>query len=297
MSGSAEPAGGVVRAAGGVVVRRDEDGRRLVAIVHRPRYDDWSLPKGKLTEGETEASTALREVEEETGLRCRLGLELGTVGYRDPYGRPKVVRYWVMAPEEGAFTPTAEVDELRWVPVEEAAGSLSYGHDRELLEAFRRLAGDAPAYLVRHAKAGSPAAWTEDDRLRPLTKAGRRQAEALVRAFRGLEVGRVVSSPYVRCVQTVQPLALDRGLPVGTSEALAEGGTAEEVLGILRASADAPVVLCSHGDVIPAVVLRLAEDGAELHGERDWKKASVWRLERRDGAFVRATYVPPPGAP
>jgi len=285
----------VVRAAGGLVVRRDPDGGRLVAVVHRPRYDDWTFPKGKLLDGETEEQTALREVREETGLGCELGRDLGTVSYRDSAGRPKVVRYWVMAPDDGAFVPTEEVDELRWLTLGEVGPLLSYRHDRELLETYLASAGEAIAYLVRHGKAGRRSAWTEDDRLRPLSKAGRRQAETLVSAFRGRDLARVISSPYVRCVQTVRPLALDRGLPVETSEALAEGATLDEALALLGETAHTPTLLCTHGDVMPAVVLHLAECGAVLDGDRDWKKGSLWELERRDGVVVRARYVVPPG--
>ncbi|MGZ8600357.1 MAG: NUDIX hydrolase [Actinomycetota bacterium] len=286
--------GPVVRAAGGLVVRREPDGGRGIALVHRPRYDDWTFPKGKLQPGETDEQTAIREVEEETGLRCELGLDLGTVGYRDGEGRPKIVRYWVMEPGDGAFVPGDEVDELRWLALEEIAPALTYDHDRELLETYLRVAGEATAYLVRHGKSGARSAWTEDDRLRPLSKAGRRQADALVTAFRGLDVERVVSSPYVRCVQTVRPLALDRGLPVETSDALAEGAAPEQALALLEEAVRTPTVFCAHGDIVPAVVLHLAERGAELEGERDWKKGSVWALERRDGRVVRARYMPPP---
>ncbi|HET9724279.1 MAG TPA: NUDIX hydrolase [Actinomycetota bacterium] len=284
----------VVRAAGGVVVRRQPDGGRLIAVVHRPKYQDWTFPKGKLQPGESDEQTALREVREETGLGCELGLDLGSVRYRDREGRPKVVRYWVMSPDDGAFRPGDEVDELRWLTPEEVGRALSYEHDRRLLGGYLRAAGEATAYLVRHGKCGSRSNWTEDDRLRPLSKAGRRQAEALVKAFRGLDVQRAISSPYVRCVQTIRPLALDRGLPVETSEALAEGAPPERALALLEETVHTPTVLCTHGDVVPAVVLHLAERGAELDGERDWKKGSVWALERRDGRVVRARYLPPP---
>jgi 8-oxo-dGTP diphosphatase len=117
-----------VHAAGGAVVR---DG--TVAVVHRPRYDDWSLPKGKLDPGESFEDAALREVEEEIGLRCRLGRELSSVSYTDRKGRAKLVRYWLMEPVGGEFAPNEEVDEVRWMPFEEAATQLSYPHDRELM--------------------------------------------------------------------------------------------------------------------------------------------------------------------
>jgi 8-oxo-dGTP diphosphatase len=118
-----------VRAAGGLVT--DDEGR--VAVVHRPRYDDWSLPKGKLEAGESWEEAALREVEEECGLRCRLGEELPSDSYTDNKGRPKTVRWWRMTPvEDLGFTADDEVDELRWLARDEAMALLSYAHDRSL---------------------------------------------------------------------------------------------------------------------------------------------------------------------
>jgi 8-oxo-dGTP diphosphatase len=119
-----------VRAAGGVVVR---DG--TICLVHRPRYDDWSVPKGKVDEGETFEEAALREVWEETGLRCRLGAELEPARYRDHKDRPKLVRYWLMEPvEDDGFEPNDEVDELRWLAPAEARELVTYGHDRALVD-------------------------------------------------------------------------------------------------------------------------------------------------------------------
>lgn len=123
-----------VLAAGGVVRRANDRGDEI-AVVHRPRYDDWSLPKGKLEPGESAEAGALREVHEETGLRCRLGRELSSTRYRDRHGRPKQVRYWMMEPiEDTGFVPNDEVDELRWLSPGEAADLLTYEHDRRLVE-------------------------------------------------------------------------------------------------------------------------------------------------------------------
>jgi 8-oxo-dGTP pyrophosphatase MutT (NUDIX family) len=127
-----DPEAAEVKASGGVVWRRGDRGIE-VALVHRPKYDDWSFPKGKLDPGESWEEAALREVEEELGLRCRLGHELPPTSYTDPKGRPKVVRYWLMEPLDGAFAPSGEVDEMRWVPGSEARSLLTYEHDRELL--------------------------------------------------------------------------------------------------------------------------------------------------------------------
>lgn len=121
-----------VHAGGGVVVREGRDGIEI-ALVHRPRYDDWSLPKGKLEPGESFEDGALREVEEETGLICELGDELSPISYHDRKGRLKIVRYWVMRPRGGEFEPNDEVDLLEWMTPAQAAARLDYEHDRKLL--------------------------------------------------------------------------------------------------------------------------------------------------------------------
>ena len=132
------PGTALVEAAGGVIWRRAEAGGIEVLLVHRPRYDDWTVPKGKLDENEGHAEAALREVEEETGLRCELGPELVSTSYRDRRDRPKRVRYWAMTPVAGDFTPTDEVDEIRWLPLDQARAQLSYERDAPVLDALER---------------------------------------------------------------------------------------------------------------------------------------------------------------
>jgi 8-oxo-dGTP diphosphatase len=131
----------VVRAAGGLVVRRSRRGRLEVVIVHRPGREDWTFPKGKLEPGETFEDCARREVEEETGLRCRLGRFLGHTEYRDRKDRPKIVAYWSMAPESGVFRANEEVDDMRWVAHGEAGHVLTYDRDRALLASAYDLVG------------------------------------------------------------------------------------------------------------------------------------------------------------
>jgi 8-oxo-dGTP diphosphatase len=285
----------VVRAAGGIVVRGEGDGREVV-LVHRPKYDDWSLPKGKLYDGEPEEEAALREVLEETGLRCRLESHVGAVTYADRAGRPKVVRYWLMTPEGGGFEPGDEVDEIRWLRPGEAEAVMTYAHDRELLRAAVGVRTLPPVYLVRHAKAGTRQGWTAPDRERPLTRRGRRQAQRLVERFGGLEIARILSSPYVRCVQSVEPLAAARGVAIEPEPALAEGADLEEALAFVRGLRPEPVVLCGHGAEIEALVRALEASGTEVEGSRGIAKGSVWVLERLEDRVVSARYLPAPSA-
>lgn len=128
--------GTVVRAAGGVVVRGRPDELEVV-VVHRPQYDDWTLPKGKARSGESDQACALREVEEETGLRCELHEELGSTSYSDAAGRPKLARFWLMRPVGGELRAGHEVDDARWLPFDDALALLSYESDRDVLRSLR----------------------------------------------------------------------------------------------------------------------------------------------------------------
>lgn len=276
-----------IRAAGGIVRRRGRRGPEFV-LVHRPRYDDWTFPKGKAEPGESDEDNAEREVREETGIRCERGPEVATISYADHAGRPKTVRYWLMYPAGGSFVPNDEVDELRWVDASTAAALLTYDHDRRVLR--DALAFDRPVVLVRHAKAGDREAWQEDDRLRPLSRKGRVQAEALVGVLADHPVDRVLSSPSVRCVQTVRPLALQRSMVIEEHASLAEGASVGDALELVRGSGGS-VVACSHGDVIPALVMALADRGVAMCDPPVWKKGSVWVLEREAGLFSAMRYL------
>ena len=151
-----------------------------VAVIHRPRYDDWSLPKGKVDPGETEPVAAVREVHEETGYASHLGRRLVAVSYPVEQGIKKV-RYWAARSVGGEFTPNAEVDELVWLPVADAMNALGYPHDRKVLRRFVKKPADTQTVLmVRHGTAGSKSRYKGDDRKRPLDKHGRAQAESLV---------------------------------------------------------------------------------------------------------------------
>lgn len=297
----------VIQAAGGVVWRFDtssEHGEVEVAIIHRPRYDDWSMPKGKLLRDETFVEGAVREVTEETGLRVKLGRPLGEITYEKVSGgvaRPKVVRYWAMHAEGGLFTPGNEVDQLRWVPLGVAFGMLTHERDREVLERF---AGGPvltrTVLLVRHGLAGSRSKWKGDDRLRPLDDDGALQAEELVWLLTRWDVREIVAADFRRCVQTVEPLAAALGLSIKEEPLFAEDvypGREDDAVEQLRSLGSETVgtVVCSQGGVVPDLLTRLtAADGVHMPEGFAYKKGSVWALTFDGPALIDAEYFPPP---
>jgi 8-oxo-(d)GTP phosphatase len=267
--------GEVVRAAGGVVRRVDLTGPQVL-LVHRPRYGDWTFPKGKANPGEADEQTARREVEEETGLRCELIAELPSTAYRDSRGREKIVRYWTMRPESGSFTPHDEVDTVSWVGDADGAARLSYPRDVDVLRAV-----PPPLLVVRHASAGDRTEWTEANDARPLDERGRRQANALVECVAGFGIGRLVSSPFTRCVQTLQPLAEKLGLQLELSDDLAEGAGPERALELLLSLAGAPAVVCGHSPELEPLFGRI-------------RKGAAVAVEAGGGKLTELGRLPPP---
>lgn len=245
-----------VRAAGAVVLRRGE-----VLLVHRPKYDDWSFPKGKLDRGEHALAAAVREVEEETGVAIRLGRPLTRQRYPVAGGRTKVVDYWVGRVvgdhDVSGYAANAEVDEVRWVPRAEARELLTYPHDRlTLREAVRKRRRTTTVVLLRHAKARSRAHWRADDRFRPLLKTGAAQADRLVPLLAAYDVTRLVSSSSARCVASVVPYADASGRKIVTEDELSEeDATLDAVTDLVQKIVDEGkrTVLCTHRPVLPAV--------------------------------------------
>ncbi len=255
----------LVTAAGAVVWRRSRRagaGRRAVEVllVHRPRYDDWTFPKGKPDPDEDLVLTAVREVAEETGEVVRLGHPLPDARYHVAAG-PKSVSYWA-ARSTGAtdppFTPNKEVDELRWVRPRDARGLLTYEHDIDLLGAFTDLR-DAQQHrtrtlvVVRHAKATGRADWDGKDLRRPLNGRGERRADALAPLLAGYGVRHLISSPAARCVQTLQPYVERTGHALVIDDRLTEQTTPADVRRSVAAATDRkqPVALCTHRPTLP----------------------------------------------
>jgi len=291
-----------------VLWRPGPDGRPELALVHRPRYDDWSLPKGKVDPGEHLLTCAVREVEEETGFTAVLGRPLGEQRYpvttKHGDAVTKVVRYWAARATGGAFVPNEEVDELAWLPPDQAAARLSHDRDQDVLDAMLRHPDTMTIVLVRHANAGSRAAWKADDRLRPLDETGKAQAAATCAVLPVFGPERVLSADLVRCVDTVRPLAEKLRLPVLIEPALCDDAYDENDDRAVRrldalVAQGRPVVLCSQGDAVPGLVARIAErDGVDLGagkssgGKVESSKGSAWALSFAAGRLVDAEYVP-----
>ena len=284
-------------AAGAVVWQPSPAGDVEVALIHRPRYDDWSLPKGKPHAGETLPATAVREVAEETGHTVTLGPQLGCTRYPVSAGE-KVAHYWVARPTGGSFRPGDEVDELRWLPVPKALELLSHQHDRTLLAGLERWTAVTTAVLLlRHAEAGEREGWSGDDDLRPLTTLGHRQAEALRAVLPLFGVRRVYSAPLLRCRQTVEGLTEDLGVPVITESRLSEDGYGTDPAAALTRLLEiahepgGPAVVCSQGGVIPQLVRKLTDSAGLALPDVPSKKGSYWALFFASGSPAHPTLL------
>jgi 8-oxo-(d)GTP phosphatase len=293
-----------IRAAGALLWRPAAQGVE-VAVVHRPKYDDWSFAKGKLEPGEQTVLAAVREVHEETGLRINLGRNLPHVRYLAD-GLRKRVDYWAAEapPRTEPFAPNHEVDALDWVHASEAARRLTYAHDAQVLAAFR--AGPSrttPLILLRHASAGSKSNWHDADERRPLDDHGLRAARQLGRLMACFGSGRVISSPAERCLGTVRPYAESTGASIEVEPAFAvidrkdnpPAGAANELAEAAAAAAataaadDRPVVICAHRENMPVLLKAAYESlGTPVPADLPLRKGAFWVLHRADGRLAGA---------
>jgi 8-oxo-dGTP diphosphatase len=254
---------------------RQVDGDLEVLLVHRPKYDDWSWPKGKLGADESWPAAAVREVEEETGLRCVLGTPLPHAAYdigADGGYRPKVVQYWAARPVGGDGDLAHEVDEVAWLTLQRAAQRLQYQRDHVQLRALARANDDGaldtwPLALLRHASAVPRRRWKDDDLRRPLDDAGRGRAAYLVDVLAAYRLTRVLSSDADRCTATVAPYVGSVGARLRGRHALSEEGFASGPTRSLRlldkvARRAEPTLLCTHRPLLPSMLGWLAEHAA-----------------------------------
>jgi broad specificity phosphatase PhoE/ADP-ribose pyrophosphatase YjhB (NUDIX family) len=290
-----------ILAAGTVLWRpADPTGAAEIALVHRPKYDDWSLPKGKCEVGEHPVLTAVRETQEETGFTGPLTRSLGHIRYQvsgPEGGTPKVVHYWAMPAVGGVFTPSTEVDRIEWVPALAAMDRLTRPADRAPLQSFLDAAPTTTTVLlIRHARAGDRKAWRGPDEGRPLDAAGEVQAQDIAAVAASFGVGAVLSADVLRCQQTVTPLAATLGLAVEPTRELSERAHARHPQRALRlldelVARGAPVALCSQGGVIPDLLEALGERGPVRPGPVRSRKGSIWVLSFDGRALVGAQYV------
>lgn len=270
----------VIEAAGGLVWRPGEQGTE-VALVHRPKYDDWSLPKGKLESGEHPLLAALREVEEESGARVVVGRPLGQALYPVD-GRPKRVQYWSMHWAGGEFSPNHEVDGVDWVPIEKAAERLQPDRDEFVVEEFLRDTRRTRAcVVVRHARAGSRAAWNGRDDDRPLDGTGREQARVIADLLAAYGVSRTCSADVRRCTETLAPFASGAELTVETEHLFSESGypahpdrAAARALEIVDGQGS--VAICTQGGALPDLVVEMCRRlGTTAEGMKPVRKGSL----------------------
>lgn len=272
-----------LRAAGGVLWDTREGAVR-VALIHRPRYDDWSFPKGKLIAGEHVLVAALREVEEETGQRAVIGRSLGEVHYLKDASQ-KVVSYWALRALGGEFVPGDEVDEVLWLRPQDAQRMLTQDRDREVLARFMAAAVDTtPFILLRHGSAGARGSFPGDDKERPLDETGLRQGAALVPLLAGYGIERVLSADVLRCADTVRPYAAVRGATVESEPLLSESGYPGNPEAAIRRTAALvadrhPTVLCSQGGVIEGLVTSVCTTyGHQVPADPSARKGSFWAM-------------------
>jgi len=280
-------------AAGGLVWRHTGD-EIEVLLIHRPKYQDWGFPKGRLDPGESLLECALREVEEETGFVCDVGRKLPQVVYVKPSGKHKRVALWAMSAVDGTFAPNREVDRIKWVPLRKVAKRLTYEGDAKLVEALGKRWTDHPrrVLLVRHAHAGDRHRWDhEDDAQRPLTAKGRKQAAGLGKVLRPFDITRAFSSPALRCIDTIADVVKARGHRVQIEERLWEDNPIPDATTFVASAKRGTTVVSTHGPIIAGVLRNLLGTRRSIPHE----KGATWVLDMRKGAVVDANYLSPRG--
>jgi phosphohistidine phosphatase SixA/8-oxo-dGTP pyrophosphatase MutT (NUDIX family) len=283
----------IIQAAGAVLWRKNSANDLEIALVHRPRYDDWSLPKGKLEAGESPIACAYREVLEETGVSGIFGPEIGQATYDVVEGQ-KTVRYWsAQASEVSLGQPDlAEIDQIAWLSSSAVKKKLTRKDDRKIVEFFLEYGTDTtPLIMLRHAKAVKRDEWNGDDGDRPLDIVGQRQAKQLLSSLLPYSIQEVHSSAAIRCLETVGPLVHSLGLQTRVSEDLSEYGYAREkdlaheyVQELVNRNVS--TLVCSHNPIIPKLVKKLI--GKKNFKEQDGKlnPGDAWVLHHRNGEIV-----------
>ncbi len=287
----------MIRAAGALLWREIAAGEIEIALVHRPRYDDWSLPKGKIDENETALACAYREVFEETGIKARFTRQLGAVEYEDN-GAQKRVKYWV-AQALGAsdFVANEEVDQLRWLKPTDSIELATHQSDKEMIERFLEIEGPTDTLIIlRHTKALERGDWDGDDSLRTLNENGIAQAQALINHLAPFAIDEIYTSDFTRCVQTVSPLGESRGLVVSKVPSLNEAtfeSDPERSISFANAlkQDERNILICSHNPVIPTMLRGILNTKLKNKDLIKLEPGDAWLVHRVKGEIVALDYL------
>ena len=252
-----------ITAAGAVVLRDGQAGDPDVLLVHRPRYNDWSLPKGKINTDEYLAGCAVRETLEETAVAIKLGIPVDRIRYQVG-GGTKTVSYWrARMTDAGEHVPNAEIDDIMWLPASEAVHKLTYDDERPLIDQGVGLPDSTPLLIVRHTKAMLRANWSGRDQSRPLDERGRRQSRLLIPLLEAFGVSRLASSTSTRCMKTLAPYAKAHRLEVDGWTTLSEEQAERNPKAVttlmqrlIKQTIDsgAPLAVCGHRPVLPVML-------------------------------------------
>ena len=290
----------LIQAAGAVLWRKSDKLKLEIAIIHRPRYNDWSLPKGKVESGESHISAGYREIQEETGYESTFGPEIGTVVYKLE-GAPKEVRYWAAAATVKTGTPNPqEVDEVLWLEPKKAKEKLSNKDDRAIVDFFLEFGVDTfPIILLRHAKALKRTEWDGDDGDRPLEHRGQLQAKRLLPIYLPYGISEVHTSDALRCIETIDLMTRLIEKTAIFSADLSEYGYAkdkEAPLDYVQDLMDRGIsaIVCSHNPIIPKVVKKLVGKKYFKSMDRELEPAQAIVLHCRAGEVIACDWIDEP---
>lgn len=288
----------MIRAAGALLWRETAERTIEIALIHRPKYDDWTLPKGKIEAGETALQCAYRELIEETGITASFTRQLGNVEYEESGQRKRVI-FWAAqcALEASQFIANEEVDQLIWLTPEHARSKATHESDQEMIDNFQSQSPRTDTLIIlRHTKALERGDWDEEDSQRTLDELGFDQAQLLIKHLEPFAIEEIYTSNFTRCVQTVTPLAHSRGLSVTQVPSLNEYVFNEDPLrSISFANAlkqdEKNILICSHNPVIPTMLRGILNTKLKNKDLIKLEPGDAWIVHRVQGEIVGLDYL------